>query len=65
MYRIEIDRTLCSGLGVCAELAPKIVTVGPTSLAELRTTLTDDPAVLEAAESCPMAAITVVVEDAA
>ena len=65
MYRIEIDRTLCSGFGVCAELAPRIVTVGPDGLAELRTGLTDDPAVLEAAASCPMAAITVAVEKAA
>ena len=65
MYRIEIDRTLCSGFGVCAELAPDVIAVGPDGLAALRTGLTDNPAVLEAAESCPMAAITVALEDAA
>ena len=65
MYRIQIDRSLCSGFGVCAELAPGIIAVGRDGLAELRAGLTDDPAVLDAAESCPMAAITVAVEDAA
>jgi ferredoxin len=65
MYSIQIDRSLCSGFGMCAELAPEIITVGPDGLAEIRTGLTDDPAVLEAAESCPMAAITVAVEEAA
>ena len=24
MYRIEIDRSLCSGFGACAELAPDL-----------------------------------------
>ena len=65
MYRIQIDRSLCSGFGVCAELAPAVIAVGPDGLAELRSGQTDDPVVLEAAESCPMAAITVVVEEAA
>ena len=27
MYRIQIDRSLCSGFGACAELAPEIFTV--------------------------------------
>lgn len=65
MYRIQIDRSLCSGFGVCAELAPEVFTVGRDGLAEIRTGLTGDPAVLEAAESCPMAAITVALEEAA
>lgn len=65
MYRIEIDRSLCSGFGVCAELAPELFAVGPDGLAELRTGFTDDPAALEAADSCPMAAITVALQKAA
>jgi ferredoxin len=65
MYRIQIDRSLCSGFGVCAELAPEVITVGPDGLAQLRTGLTDDPAPLEAADSCPMAALNVVFEAAA
>jgi ferredoxin len=65
MYRIEIDRSLCSGFGVCAELAPDVIAVGPDGLATIRTGLTDDPAVLDAAASCPMAAISVVLQQAA
>jgi ferredoxin len=65
MYRIQIDTSLCSGFGICAELAPDVIAVGPDGLATIRTGLTDNPAVLEAADSCPMAAITVAVEDAA
>jgi ferredoxin len=65
MYRIQIDRSLCSGFGACAELAPDVIAVGPDGLATIRRGLTEDPAVLEAADSCPMAAISVAVEDAA
>jgi len=65
MYRIQIDRSLCSGFGVCAELAPDVIAVGPDGLATIRTGITDNPAVLEAAESCPMAAISVALEEAA
>jgi ferredoxin len=25
MYKIEIDRSLCSGSGACAELAPDVI----------------------------------------
>lgn len=65
MYRIEIDRSLCSGFGVCADLAPNVIEVGKDGIASVRTGVTSDPAVLEAASSCPMAAITVVEEAAA
>jgi ferredoxin len=65
MYRIQIDGSLCSGFGICAELAPDVIAVGPDGLATIRAGLTDNPAVLEAADSCPMAAITVALEDAA
>ena len=49
MYRIEIDRSLCSGFGICAELAPDVVEVGKDGIATLRTGVTADPSVLEAA----------------
>lgn len=58
-YRIRIDRTLCSGFGSCAELAPRAFEVGPDGLVTALVGETDDPAVLDAAGSCPMAAITV------
>ena len=65
MYRIQIDRSLCSGFGVCAELAPDLIEVGKDGIASVRVGTTSDPAVYEAASACPMAAITVVEEEAA
>jgi ferredoxin len=62
-YRITIDRGLCSGFGSCAALAPTIVQLDGAGLAEARVGETADPAVLEAASSCPMGAI--LVEEAA
>jgi ferredoxin len=60
MYRIVIDRSLCSGFGACAELAPEAFEVDDGGLVSLRVGTSDDPAVLEAAAACPMAAISVV-----
>ncbi|HVM57741.1 MAG TPA: ferredoxin [Gaiellaceae bacterium] len=59
MYRIVIDRSLCSGFGACAELAPEIFEVDGGGLVSLRLGSSADPAVLDAAAACPMAAITV------
>jgi ferredoxin len=60
LYRIEIDRSLCSGFGACAELAPEVFDVDDSGTATARAGHSDDPAVLDAAAACPMAAITVV-----
>jgi ferredoxin len=65
MYRIEIDRSLCSGFGICAELAPEVIEVGKDGIASTRVGQTSNQAVLEAANACPMAAITVIEEEAA
>ncbi len=59
MYRIEIDRSLCSGFGSCIGLAPASVRPGPAGIAEPLAAETDDEDVLEAAASCPMGAIVV------
>lgn len=65
-YRIQIDRTVCSGFGSCAELAPQAFEVGADGIATVLAGKTDDPAVLDAVGSCPMAAITVeAIEEAA
>jgi ferredoxin len=58
-YRIHIDRSLCSGFGSCAELAPQAFEVGPDGIATVLVGETDNPEVLEAAGTCPMGAITV------
>ena len=65
MYRIQIDRSLCSGFGACAELAPNVIELDSSGNATARVGLSDDPAVLDAAAACPMAAITIIEEEAA
>jgi ferredoxin len=62
VYRIQIDRSLCSGFGSCADLAPRSVRLGPDGLAEPTGAETEDDDVLEAAASCPMGAIAVLDE---
>ena len=59
MYQIVIDQSLCSGFGVCADLAPDVIEVGPDGLARLRVGTSADPKVLEAEAQCPMGAIAV------
>lgn len=58
-FRIEIDRSLCSGFGSCIDLAPDLIALDASGIAALRVGETADPVVLEAAESCPMGAIAV------
>jgi ferredoxin len=58
-YRIEIDRSLCSGFGSCADLAPNLVELGPDGVARVRGAATEDAAAVDAAGSCPMGAIAV------
>jgi ferredoxin len=65
MYRIIIDRSLCSGFGSCAELAPEVFELDGEGLASVRIGTSDDAAVLDAASACPMAAISVIEEQAA
>jgi ferredoxin len=59
MYRIEVDRQLCSGFGSCVEAAPKLFELDHSGIAALLVTESGDAVVLEAARSCPMAAIAV------
>jgi ferredoxin len=59
VYRIEIDHSLCSGFGSCAQLAPRSIRLAADGLAETTENETNDAAVLEAAASCPMGAIVV------
>ena len=58
-YRIQIDRSLCSGFGSCIDLAPDLIELDASGIAALRVGETADPAALDAAESCPMGAIAV------
>jgi ferredoxin len=57
MLRIEIDRSLCSGFGSCADTAPAVFRLGDDGIAVALVEESDAPAALEAARSCPMGAI--------
>jgi ferredoxin len=59
LYKIEIDRSLCSGYGICVDLAPGVIELDDRAEAKLRVAETDDAAVLTAASECPMGAIRV------
>lgn len=56
-YRIEIDRSLCSGFGTCVGGAPGHFTLDDSGLATLLVAETDDESVLDASGACPMGAI--------
>ncbi len=62
MYRIEIDRSLCSGFGSCVDAAPAHFRLGDDGIAVTLVEETDADAALEAARSCPMGAIIVLDE---
>ncbi len=65
MYRISIDRSLCNGYGVCETLAPDVFALGDDGLAVLRSGVSEDEAVREACDACPMGAITIARVEAA
>jgi ferredoxin len=57
MFRIEIDRSLCSGFGSCVDAAPEAFRLGDDGIAAAVVEDSDAPGVLDAARSCPMGAI--------
>jgi ferredoxin len=62
-HRITVDPSLCSGFGSCVDLAPGLFRLGADGIASSVVVETDDPAALEAAAACPMAAISVLEVD--
>ena len=58
VYRIEIDRSLCSGFGACVDEAGDVFHL-ENGIADAVATSTDSR-VLAAADACPMGAITIV-----
>jgi ferredoxin len=65
MYRVTIDRSLCNGYGVCEALAPDVFELDNDGLAALRRGVSEDEAVREACDNCPMGAITLTKVEAA
>jgi len=59
MYRIEVDRQLCSGFGACIDAAPQVFELDSSGIASPLVSESDDTSALEGARSCPMGAIAV------
>jgi ferredoxin len=59
MFRVDIDRDLCSGFASCVDDAPEIFKLDDSGTASVLVPVTDDKRALKAAADCPMAAITV------
>lgn len=52
-YRVLIDRSLCAGYGICADLAPDVIALDERAEATLRVGETDDETVLSAGDRVP------------
>jgi ferredoxin len=63
VYRIEIDRSLCSGFGACVNEAADAFRLEEGLAVAVSSSA--DPRVLDAAAACPMGAIVVFEEEAA
>jgi ferredoxin len=63
MYRVEIDRTLCIGYGLCAQTAPRSLRLDADGIAEAVAEIVDDEDIVEAALVCPMSAIAAHIAD--
>lgn len=58
-YRVEIDRTLCSGFGSCIDASPDHFALDGAGIATARVAETDHVGVFAAVDACPMGAIAV------
>jgi ferredoxin len=59
LYRVTVDRSLCSGFGSCIDASPELFSLDDSGIATVAVTETADARVLDAADSCPMGAIRV------
>lgn len=63
-YRIVVDRNKCQGIGACVGAAPDAFEIDSEGKAVvIKAAGADDDTVLEAAEACPLEAITLYDED--
>ena len=62
MFRIAIDRSLCSGFGSCVDAAPELFRIGDDGIAVARLEESDLPAVLESPPTLPKGAIALLAE---
>ncbi|ALC23483.1 ferredoxin [Streptomyces pristinaespiralis] len=63
-WRVEVDRTLCIGSGMCVGHAPDSFDLDAARQSHARATTADaDEKLLAAAENCPVEAITLTAAD--
>jgi len=59
-YRIVVDRRKCQGIGACVGAAPDVFEIDSEGKAVVTNAAgADDDTVLQAAEACPLEAITI------
>jgi ferredoxin len=58
-WSVAVDRTACIGASVCANYAPGVFELKAGKSSPRASTTEPDDAVLDAAETCPVSAITV------
>lgn len=58
-WRLEVDRHLCIGSGICAGTAPTLFALADGVSSPLVPAISPDQAAIDAADSCPVEAITV------
>jgi ferredoxin len=58
-WRIDVDRELCAGTGLCVGTAAGRLRLDAGRARPVREVVEPDQAVVDAAETCPMEAITV------
>ncbi|MTE17807.1 ferredoxin [Streptomyces sp. TRM43335] len=58
-WRVEVDRRVCIGSGMCAALAPDLFVLEGAAAEVVRPETGPEERVLDAADSCPVLAIRV------
>lgn len=61
-WRVEVDRDVCIGSGVCAGTAPEVFRLENERSRPVTETIEPQEAALDAADSCPALAITLLDE---
>ncbi|WP_369206458.1 ferredoxin [Streptomyces sp. PU-14G] len=62
-WRVEIDRDVCIGSGMCAGMAPAVFALENERSRAVAEEIDPQEAALDAADSCPALAITLLDED--
>ncbi len=58
--QIIVDRHSCTGLGECMAIAPEMFDLDDSGIAVVRTGAVDPELARDAADACPMAAISII-----